>query len=231
METTPWLVEYRPSLCAFFLPHAITMRSVPFLLLLASSLSLVFSLRRHLGQMRDHRPGPSDPSTWAHTVARKSLAFFFIIFPVPENCPCEHPNLPEAPALGLGSGDLRRHLSALQHLGAQQPQAEKGPEEEALASPGQGAVCLELPVSITSVTGQAHGWQECTRFGALSFSLFISCFFAYPSYDPINSFSIPLCFCQPFQRSWSLVCVPSHLGLGWWPHFLTGLSHCLHKQP
>ncbi|KAB0396004.1 hypothetical protein E2I00_013412 [Balaenoptera physalus] len=55
----------------FFLPHAIIMWSVPFLLFLVPTLSLVFSLRRHLGQMRDRRPGPSDPSTRAHTMALK----------------------------------------------------------------------------------------------------------------------------------------------------------------
>ena len=184
----------------FFLPHAIIMWSVPFLLFLVPTLSLMFSLRRHLGQMRDRRPGPSDPSTRAHTMALKSPAFFLIIFPLPDYRCCEHPNPPEAPALGLGGGDLCRHLSALQHLGAQQPQAEKGPEEEASASPEQGAVCLELSVSRTSTTAQAHEWPECTRFGALS-SLSISFFFAYLLYAPINSFSIPLCFCQPFQGS------------------------------
>eukprot|EP00069_Balaena_mysticetus_P001942 bmy_15496T0 len=42
----------------FFLPHVIIMWSIPFLPFLVSTLSLVFSLCRHLGQMRDHRPGP-----------------------------------------------------------------------------------------------------------------------------------------------------------------------------
>ncbi|XP_059964796.1 taste receptor type 2 member 134-like [Mesoplodon densirostris] len=98
----------------FFLPHAIIMWSVPFLPFLVSTLSLVFLLRQYLGQMRDHRPGLSDPSTRAHTAARKSLAFFLIIFPVPDNCRCEHPNPPEAPALGLGSGKPL-HSSILVH--------------------------------------------------------------------------------------------------------------------
>ena len=42
----------------FFLPHVIIMWSIPFLPFLVSTLSLVFLLCRHLGQMRDHRPGP-----------------------------------------------------------------------------------------------------------------------------------------------------------------------------
>lgn len=53
---------------------------VPFLLFLVSTLSLMFSLRRHLWQMQDHRPSPRDPSTWAHTMALTSLAFFLIFY-------------------------------------------------------------------------------------------------------------------------------------------------------
>ena len=53
---------------------------VPFLLFLVSTLSLMFSLHRHLWQMQDHRPSPRDPSTWAHTMALTSLAFFLIFY-------------------------------------------------------------------------------------------------------------------------------------------------------
>ncbi|XP_068828537.1 taste receptor type 2 member 134-like [Capricornis sumatraensis] len=59
-----------------FLPHVILMKLVPFLLV--STFSLMVSLRRHLGQIQDRRPSPRDPSTWAHTMALKSLAFFLI---------------------------------------------------------------------------------------------------------------------------------------------------------
>ncbi|OWK06647.1 hypothetical protein Celaphus_00012368 [Cervus elaphus hippelaphus] len=54
------------------------MWSVPFLLFLVSAILLWSSLRRHLGQLRDHRPSPRDPSTRAHTMALKSLAFFLL---------------------------------------------------------------------------------------------------------------------------------------------------------
>lgn len=63
-----------------FLPHVILMRLVPFLLFLVSTFSLMVSLRRHLGQIQDRRPSPRDPSTWAHTMALKSLAFFLIFY-------------------------------------------------------------------------------------------------------------------------------------------------------
>ncbi|EPY80752.1 taste receptor type 2 member 134-like protein [Camelus ferus] len=63
-----------------FLSHMILMWLIPFLLFLVSILLLMFSLCRHLRQMTDHRPGPSDPSTQAHTVALKSLAFFLIFY-------------------------------------------------------------------------------------------------------------------------------------------------------
>ena len=53
---------------------------VPFLLFLVSTLLLMFSLLRHLWQMQDHRPSPRDPSTWAHTMALKSPAFFLIFY-------------------------------------------------------------------------------------------------------------------------------------------------------
>ncbi|XP_062050811.1 taste receptor type 2 member 143-like [Lepus europaeus] len=62
----------------YFLFHGAFLLSIPFLLFLMSTLLLMFSLCRHLGQMRGHRPGPRDPSTQAHTVALKSLACFLI---------------------------------------------------------------------------------------------------------------------------------------------------------
>lgn len=62
----------------FFLPRVILMWLVPFLLFLVSAILLWSSLRRHLGQLRDHRPSPRDPSTRAHTMALKSLAFFLL---------------------------------------------------------------------------------------------------------------------------------------------------------
>ncbi|XP_039098963.1 taste receptor type 2 member 134-like [Hyaena hyaena] len=64
----------------FSQPHAILLWLTPFLLFLVSTLLLMFSLHRHLGQMRDHRLGPRDPSTQAHITALKSLAFFLVFY-------------------------------------------------------------------------------------------------------------------------------------------------------
>uniref|UniRef100_A0A8C9JDZ9 Taste receptor type 2 n=1 Tax=Panthera tigris altaica TaxID=74533 RepID=A0A8C9JDZ9_PANTA len=64
----------------FFHPHAMLMWLIPFLLFLASTLLLMCSLHRHLGQMRDHRLGPCDPSTQAHIMALKSLSFFLVFY-------------------------------------------------------------------------------------------------------------------------------------------------------
>ncbi|XP_023369963.1 LOW QUALITY PROTEIN: taste receptor type 2 member 62-like [Otolemur garnettii] len=66
---------------SYFMPHEkIIILSVPFLLFLTSTILLMFSLCRHLGRMQDRGLGPRDPSTQAHTVALKSLAFFFIFY-------------------------------------------------------------------------------------------------------------------------------------------------------
>ncbi|ELW47545.1 taste receptor type 2 member 134 [Tupaia chinensis] len=64
----------------YFLSHMVVVVSIPFLLFLVSTLLLMFSLRRHLGQMRNRKPGPCDPSTQAHTTALKSLTFFLISY-------------------------------------------------------------------------------------------------------------------------------------------------------
>ncbi|KAF7463387.1 taste receptor type 2 member 143-like [Marmota monax] len=53
---------------------------IPFLLFLVSIFLLMFSLCRHMGHMRNGRPGPGDPSIQAHSMALKSLAFFFIFY-------------------------------------------------------------------------------------------------------------------------------------------------------
>lgn len=63
-----------------FLPHLVLILSVPFLLFLMSILLLMFSLLRHLGQMRDCQQGHRDPSTLAHSIALKSLAFFLVFY-------------------------------------------------------------------------------------------------------------------------------------------------------
>nr|BAM38393.1 taste receptor, type 2, member 62 [Pan troglodytes]BAM38394.1 taste receptor, type 2, member 62 [Pan troglodytes] len=52
--------------------------SIPFLLFLVSTVLLIVSLCWQLGQMRDLRPGPCDPSTQAYTMALKSLTFSLI---------------------------------------------------------------------------------------------------------------------------------------------------------
>ncbi|XP_006887316.1 PREDICTED: taste receptor type 2 member 134-like [Elephantulus edwardii] len=64
---------------AFSLLRVLLSLSVPFLLFLTSTALLIFSLRRHLGQMRAGQHGSWDLSTQAHTVALKSL-FFFLVF-------------------------------------------------------------------------------------------------------------------------------------------------------
>ncbi|XP_055980056.1 taste receptor type 2 member 62-like [Sorex fumeus] len=63
-----------------FLPHLVLVLSVPFVLFLVSTLLLMYSLHRHLGKMKDGRLGQRDPSTQAHTMALKSLAFFLIFY-------------------------------------------------------------------------------------------------------------------------------------------------------
>uniref|UniRef100_A0A8C4LRB4 Taste receptor type 2 n=1 Tax=Equus asinus TaxID=9793 RepID=A0A8C4LRB4_EQUAS len=62
-----------------FLP-TVLMLLIPFLLFLVSTLLLIFSLYRHLGQMRDHRSGPCDPSTQSHTMALKSFTVFLVFY-------------------------------------------------------------------------------------------------------------------------------------------------------
>ncbi|XP_051008346.1 taste receptor type 2 member 143-like [Acomys russatus] len=64
----------------YYLSHAMLMWFTPFFLFLVSLIFLMFSLYRHVGKMRDHRPGPCDPRIQAHSMALKSLTFFFIFY-------------------------------------------------------------------------------------------------------------------------------------------------------
>ncbi|XP_055454292.1 taste receptor type 2 member 143-like [Psammomys obesus] len=64
----------------YYLSHAVLMWFTPFFLFLVSITLLMFSLYQHVGKMRDHRLGPCDPHTQAHTMALKSLTFFFIFY-------------------------------------------------------------------------------------------------------------------------------------------------------
>ncbi|KAG8515873.1 Taste receptor type 2 member 134 [Galemys pyrenaicus] len=75
---TTLLARIWTSYHSFFLPNLMLLISVPFLLFLVSILLLIFSLHRHLGQMRGGRSSLHDPSTQAHTMALKSLSFFLI---------------------------------------------------------------------------------------------------------------------------------------------------------
>lgn len=109
------------------------------------------------------------------------------MLPVPDYRCCKHPNPLESLALGLGSGDLCRHLSALQHLGAQQPQAEKGPDEEALESPGQGAVCL---ISVSNCCHWTSPWVARMHKVWVLSSLFISFFLPHSFYTPLILFPL-----------------------------------------
>ncbi|XP_016043289.1 taste receptor type 2 member 134 [Erinaceus europaeus] len=63
-----------------FLPSLLLALSLPFLLILVSTLLLMFSLHQHLQNMRDCRSGSQDLSTRVHTVALKSLTFFLIFY-------------------------------------------------------------------------------------------------------------------------------------------------------
>lgn len=63
-----------------YLSHAALMWCTPFFLFVVSFLLLMFSLYRHVGKMRDHWPEPGDLRTQAHTMALKSLTFFFIFY-------------------------------------------------------------------------------------------------------------------------------------------------------
>lgn len=122
----------------FVLPHVVLRWSVPLLPLLASTLSLMFLLR--------------GLSSRAHAVARQSLAFFLIIFYVSYFL-----------SLAVAVRNVARLQEVLTYAGiclhsgflVRQPQAERGPEEEALGSPGQGAAGLRLSVPTTTITGQA----------------------------------------------------------------------------
>ncbi|KAM6167069.1 taste receptor type 2 member 143-like [Erethizon dorsatum] len=62
----------------YFFWHSVIMWFTPFLLFLVSIVLLMFSLYQHMEQRRDCMLGLRDPSTQAHTVALKSLSFFFI---------------------------------------------------------------------------------------------------------------------------------------------------------
>ncbi|XP_005083156.1 taste receptor type 2 member 143-like [Mesocricetus auratus] len=64
----------------WYLSHAVLMWLTPFFLFLVSILSLMFSLCRHMEKMRDRRTGPRDFRIQAHTMALKSLTFFFIFY-------------------------------------------------------------------------------------------------------------------------------------------------------
>lgn len=63
-----------------YLWHAALMWFTPFFLFLVSFILLMFSLYRHVGKMRNHRLEPGDLRTQAHTMALKSLTFFFIFY-------------------------------------------------------------------------------------------------------------------------------------------------------
>ncbi|XP_034375653.1 taste receptor type 2 member 143 [Arvicanthis niloticus] len=64
----------------YYLSHAVFMWLMPFFLFVVSIILLMFSLYQHVEKMRGHRPGPWDPHTQAHTMALKSLTFFFIFY-------------------------------------------------------------------------------------------------------------------------------------------------------
>nr|XP_004661123.2 taste receptor type 2 member 143-like [Jaculus jaculus] len=60
--------------------HMMLMWLTPFVLFLLSIVFLMCSLYRHMGRMRNLRPGLCDPTTQAHTMALKSLASFLISY-------------------------------------------------------------------------------------------------------------------------------------------------------
>uniref|UniRef100_A0A8C3W193 Taste receptor type 2 n=1 Tax=Catagonus wagneri TaxID=51154 RepID=A0A8C3W193_9CETA len=64
----------------FILSHLALLWLIPLFLFLVSTLLLMYSLDQHLGQTRDCRPSPHEPSTQEHTMPLKSLAFFLIFY-------------------------------------------------------------------------------------------------------------------------------------------------------
>ena len=179
METTLWLTGDGPSLF-FILPHVVLPWSVPLLLFLASTLSLMFLLR--------------DPSSGAHAVALQSLAFFLIIFYALYFL-----------SLAVAVMNVARLQEVLTHAGiclhsgslARQPHAEIGPEEEALGSPGQGAADLALSVPTTTITKQALSGKNAQGLGSftLSFPLSSSSFLHPINYFPFFKSSLNLSQC------------------------------------
>ena len=169
METTLWLTGDGPSLF-FILPHVVLPWSVPLLLFLASTLSLMFA------------------------VALQSLAFFLIIFYA-----LYFLSLAVAVMNVARLQEVLTHAGICLHSSslARQPHAEIGPEEEALGSPGQGAADLALSVPTTTITKQALSGKNAQGLGSftLSFPLSSSSFLHPINYFPFFKSSLHLSQC------------------------------------
>ncbi|XP_043821186.1 taste receptor type 2 member 16-like [Dromiciops gliroides] len=64
----------------FFLPMQIFVLLIPFVFFLVSTILLISSLYRHLGNMQNHNAGLQDPSMQVHITALRSIFFFFILY-------------------------------------------------------------------------------------------------------------------------------------------------------
>jgi taste receptor type 2 len=64
----------------YYRSHAMLVWFAPLFLFFLAIVLLMFSLYWHVAHMKNHRLGPRDPSTQAHTRALKSLVLFFIFY-------------------------------------------------------------------------------------------------------------------------------------------------------
>ncbi|XP_043821356.1 taste receptor type 2 member 134-like [Dromiciops gliroides] len=64
----------------FLLPQRIILLLIPFLFFLVSTILLISSLCRHLGNMQQHNAGFLDPSMQVYITTLKSLFFFLILY-------------------------------------------------------------------------------------------------------------------------------------------------------
>ncbi|XP_036614645.1 taste receptor type 2 member 134-like [Trichosurus vulpecula] len=64
----------------FFMPLQLFILLIPFSFFLVSTILLISSLCRHMGNMQHHSAGPQDPSMQVHITTLKSLFFFLILY-------------------------------------------------------------------------------------------------------------------------------------------------------
>lgn len=168
---------------------------------------LVFSLLRHLGQMRDHRPGPE----WSQHLGSHRGPEVTCLLPhlLPSCYLCLIIVVVNILTLWnhwrwawevVTCAGICRHSSISVHSSPRLRKALMKRPWRAL-----GKEQFVSSVSVTAVTGQAHGWQECTRLGCCPLC-------SFPSFFP--TLSTPHWFffhSSLFLPSLPVVLVP-HLG-------------------